>query len=162
MPTTSPDPVLSTALSLSTTVYKHHLQSLLWPICHHHCQQVGNSLRACPYWYLPGRPPLCMCTLIDSLKPLIHLGYNLSGSKHRVHLLQYADDTCLVGNGPSGCQKFLKQVEHCLQWSSVKAKVPKFFALGIRASTGKPFDPSLTLQDQEVPFISNKPIKFLG
>ena len=52
-----------------------------------------------------------MCTLIDALKPLKHLGYNLSGSKHSVHLLQYADDTCLVGDGPFSCQELLKQVE---------------------------------------------------
>lgn len=41
----------------------------------------------------------------------------------------------------------------------MRAKVPKCFSLGIRSSTGKP---SLTLHGQEVPFISNKPIKFLG
>ena len=43
-----------------------------------------------------------MCTLIDALKPLKHLGYNLSGSKHSVHLLQYADDTW------SGCKRPLR------------------------------------------------------
>ena len=48
-----------------------------------------------------------MCTLIDALKPLQHLGYNLSGTKLSVHLLQYADDTCLVANGPASCQQLL-------------------------------------------------------
>ena len=103
-----------------------------------------------------------MCTLIDALKPLKHLGYNLSGSKHLVHLLQYADDTCLVGDGPSSCQELLKQVERWLQWSGMKAKVPKCHSLAIRSSSGKPFDPCLTLHNQKIPFISNTPIKFLG
>ena len=103
-----------------------------------------------------------MCTLIDALMPLKHLGYNLSGSKHTVHLLQYADDTCLVANGPSACQELLKRVELWLQWSGMKAKVPKCFSLGIRSSTGKPINPALTLHNQEVPFIRNKSIKFLG
>lgn len=44
-----------------------------------------------------------MCTLVDAFKPLQHLGYNLSGTKLGIHLLQYADDTCLVANGPSSC-----------------------------------------------------------
>ena len=103
-----------------------------------------------------------MCTLIDALEPMKHLGYNLSGSRHSVHLLQYADDTCLVGNGPSSCQELLTQVERWLQRSGMKAKVPKCYALGIKSSTGKPFDPALTLHNQEIPFIQDKPFKFLG
>ena len=103
-----------------------------------------------------------MCTLINALKPLKHLGYNMSGSKHSVHLLQYADDTCLVVNGPSACQELLNQVDLWLQWSGMKAKVPKCFALGIRSSTGKPCDPGLMLDNQEVPFIGSRSIKFLG
>ena len=103
-----------------------------------------------------------MCTLIDALQPLQHLGYNPSGSRHQVHLLQYADDTCLVGNGPSACQELLNQVEQWLQWSGMRAKVPKCFSVGIKSSTGQPFDPALTLHHQEVPFIRNRPIKFLG
>ena len=103
-----------------------------------------------------------MCTLIDALKPLQHLGYNISGTKHSVHLLQYADDTCLVANGPSSCQELLNQVERWLQWSGMKAKVPKCHSLGVRSSTGRPFDPSLTLNNLPIPFIGNTPIKFLG
>ena len=103
-----------------------------------------------------------MCTLIDALEPMKHLSYNLSGSRHSVHLLQYADDTCLVGNGPSSCQELLTQVERWLRWSGMKAKVPKCYALGIKSSTGKPFDPALTLHNQEIPFIQDKPFKFLG
>ena len=103
-----------------------------------------------------------MCTLIDALKPLQHLGYNLSGTKHLVHLLQYADDTCLVANGPSSCQELLRQVEQWLHWSGMRAKVPKCYSLGIQSSTGRLFDPCLTLHNQHIPFISSNPIKFLG
>ena len=86
---------------------------------------------------------------------------HLSGSRHSVHLLQYADDTCLVGNGLSSCQDLLTQVERWLQWSGMKAKVPKCYALGIKSSTDKPFDPALTLHNQEIPLIHDKPIKIL-
>ena len=105
-----------------------------------------------------------MCTLIEALKPLNHLGYNLelSGSMHQVHLLQYADDTCLVANGPAACQELLGQFELWLHWSGMTAKVPKCFSLGIKSSTGRPFDPFLSLQNQEIPFIHNRAIKFLG
>ena len=103
-----------------------------------------------------------MCILIDALKPLKHLGYNLSGSKHNVHFLQYANDTCLVANGLFAYQELLNQVDVWLQWNGMKAKVPKCFALGIRSSTGKPCDPGLTLYNQGVPFIGSRSIKFLG
>ena len=40
-----------------------------------------------------------MCTLIEALHPLRHQGYKFSQSQRTIHLLQYADDTCLMGNG---------------------------------------------------------------
>ena len=45
-----------------------------------------------------------ICTLADSLANLHHLGYNFSQSQRRIQLLQYADDTCLIGDGPASCQ----------------------------------------------------------
>ena len=89
-----------------------------------------------------------MCTLIDALRPLKHLGYNISGTRHTVNLLQYADDTCLISNGPASCQRLLNQVEKWLQWSGMKTKVPKCYSLGIQSSSGKPFDPNLILHNQ--------------
>ena len=103
-----------------------------------------------------------MCTLIEALKPLQHLGYTLSQSQHPVNLLQYADDTCLVGDGPASCQHLLQSVEKWLQWTGMKAKVPKCHSLGIQASSGKPHDPTLSLGGQSIPFIGEAPIKFLG
>lgn len=40
--------------------------------------------------------------------------------------------------------------------------MPKCHSLGIRSSTGQPFNPCLTLQNHPIPFISKNPIKFLG
>ena len=103
-----------------------------------------------------------MCTMTDALKPLQHLGYRISNTKHSVHLLQYADDTCLVADGPSSGQKLLRQVEQWLQWSGMKAKVPKCHSLGIRSSSGCLFDPALILHNQQIPFIGSTSVKFLG
>ena len=55
-----------------------------------------------------------MCTLADSMKHLQHLGYHFSGSKRAVHLLQYADDMCLISDGSASCKKVLEQVEKWL------------------------------------------------
>ena len=103
-----------------------------------------------------------MCTLIDALKPLQDLGYSFSQSKRTVNLIQYADDTCLVGSGPARCQQLLQAVEKWLQWTGMQAKVPKCHSLGIQASSGKPFDPCLSLEGQAIPYIGTSPIKFLG
>ena len=77
-----------------------------------------------------------MCTLSDALKPLQSLGYSFSQSRHTVNQLQYADDTCLIGDGPASCQRLLHSVEKWLQWTGMKAKVPKCHSLGIQASSG--------------------------
>ena len=44
----------------------------------------------------------------------------------------------------------------------MRAKVPRCYSLGIKSSTTKPFDLSLALHGQGVPFVSNSPIKVLG
>ena len=56
-----------------------------------------------------------MCTLIEALHPYRDLGYTFSQSERLVHLLQYADDTCLIGSGPASCQELLQPVERWLQ-----------------------------------------------
>ena len=103
-----------------------------------------------------------MCTLIDALQPHRHLGYTFSQSKHTMHLLQYADDTCLISDGPASCQELVQHVEQWLQWTGMKAKPSKCHSLGIKASSGKSADPHLMINDQPIPFIRNESIKFLG
>jgi len=44
----------------------------------------------------------------------------------------------------------------------MRAKPAKCHSLGIRASTGKSFDPALTIDGEPIPFIRNEAIKFLG
>ena len=44
----------------------------------------------------------------------------------------------------------------------MKAKVPKCYSLAIQASTAQQFDPKLYLNDQSIPFVGNRTIKFLG
>jgi len=44
----------------------------------------------------------------------------------------------------------------------MRAKPAKCHSLGIRASTGRSFDPALTIDGEPIPFIRNEAIKFLG
>ena len=103
-----------------------------------------------------------MMTLADTLKEDQHLGYTFAQSHRSINVLQYADDTCLIANGLSSCQHLLAKVEKWLQWSGMRAKVTKCHTLAIQASTGKRYDPKLHLNGQNIPFIGNKTLKFLG
>ena len=60
------------------------------------------------------------------------------------------------------CQKLLQNVDRWLEWTGMRAKVPKCHSLAIHATSGKPYDPMLVLQGASVPFIGHEPIKFLG
>ena len=51
-----------------------------------------------------------MMTLADSLKAEMDCGYTFSQSRRSTNILQYADDTCLITNGPASCQKLLSKV----------------------------------------------------
>jgi hypothetical protein len=102
-------------------------------------------------------------TLVDSLLQFRHShGYKLSDKQVSTNLLQYADDTCLVSDGPSSCQDLLHHTERWLEWSGMKPKVPKCRSLAIHASTAEPYDPKLELADQIIPFIEEGAFKFLG
>ena len=99
--------------------------------------------------------------LVDTLGTRLNLGFQISDSRHRVNLLQYADDTCIVANGPASAQYLLDIVDRWLLWSRMKAKVSKCSSLAIQGSSGKLFDPHLTISKQNIQF-ANKPIKYLG
>ena len=103
-----------------------------------------------------------MATLADTLKADHSLGYRFSNSPREMSILQYADDTCLVANGPASCQQMLHKVERWLDWTGMEAKVPKCFSLAIAASSGKRYDPKLKMCGESIPVIANKSIKFLG
>ena len=103
-----------------------------------------------------------MATLADTIDHQQHLGYKFSKSSQSTNILQYADDTCLIADGPSSCQQLLNCVKRWLQWSGMMVKVPKCHLLAIQASSGKTYDPSLMLQGECIPCIGNNAIKFLG
>ena len=87
-----------------------------------------------------------MSTLTHTLRSQLHCGYNLSGSSVKTNVLLYADDACLVADGPASGQHLLSQVESWLHWSGMVAKIPKCFALAIRASNALRYDPGLQLK----------------
>ena len=100
---------------------------------------------------------LVINTLVDTLKQDLHHGFTLPKSRHQINLLQFADYTCLIGKDSAAI------TPQWLQWSGMKAKVPKCHSVPINSSSGKPFDPHLNLDQQEIPFIDNKTIiMFLG
>ena len=52
-----------------------------------------------------------MSALGESLKQFQQLGFSFSNSSRSLSTLQYADDTCLVADGPSSCLKLLQHVD---------------------------------------------------
>ena len=70
-------------------------------------------------------------------------------------------DTRLVANSPSAAQTLLHLVERWLHWSGMRAKVPKYHSLSLKASVARLVDPHLSNHGQEIPFAS-EPVKFLG
>ena len=100
-----------------------------------------------------------MSILADSMR---ECGYSLSGSTLTTNLLLYADDACVVANGPASGQMLLNQVERWLNWTGMKAKVPKCCSLALQSSTAKMSDPALSLQGQQIPYTNTQPVRFLG
>ena len=104
-----------------------------------------------------------MNTLVDTISQSHQqLGYSLTKSIHWCNLLQYADDTSLLAHGPAACQALLECTERWLHWSGMKPKVPKCCSLAVEASSGKAYDPQLSLCGERIPFIGNTTFKFLG
>ncbi len=101
-------------------------------------------------------------TLVDTVKNKPELGYKISNTRYSINILQYADDTCLVGNSPAACQQLLNTTEQWLNWSGMKAKIPKCSATSFQGSTGHSINPQLTLSGQNIPFLGNNTIKFFG
>ena len=100
-------------------------------------------------------------TMVDTLKTRTDLGYSFSPSQKSVNLLQYADDTCLIGGSPASCQHLVNIMATWLSWSGMKAKISKCASLGLQASTGKKMDPVLSLGNQRIPYTPDG-VKFLG
>ena len=91
-----------------------------------------------------------------------HNGYRFSSSHHQMPVLQYADDTCLTANSKANCQAMLRTTGKWLDWSLLKAKVPKCAAISICGQTGKTRNPHLVLSNAKIPYLGNKSMSFLG
>ena len=92
-----------------------------------------------------------MNTLSDTLCTRRDLGFTLPSSTTAINHLLYADDVCLISNLPAGCQHLLDVVQRWLEWSCLKAKVPKCHEMSLQASTGKTVNPNLTLGGEAIP-----------
>ena len=104
-----------------------------------------------------------MNTLVDSITQCFpDLGYSPKSCPKKINLLQYADDTSLIADGPSSCQKILSTTESWLSWSGMKANVPKCVCVAISSSTGKPYNPNLTLDSEPIPYLADSTFHFLG
>ena len=63
---------------------------------------------------------------------------------------------------PAGCQHLLDMMQRWLEWSQLKAKVPKCCSMAIQASTGKRVSPILTISGRVIPPVEDGAFKFLG
>ena len=77
-------------------------------------------------------------------------------------VLQYAYDTCLTANSKADYQVMLHTTEKWLDWSLLKAKVPKCAVISICGQTGKTSNPHLVLSNAKIPYLGNKSMSFLG
>lgn len=104
-----------------------------------------------------------MNNLVDSItQRYTHLGYSLNSVPRRSNLLQYTDDTSLIGDGPSSCQLLLSVTKSWLTWSGMHVNVPKFVAVAIKANTGKVYNPNLVLSGHTIPYLGDNTFRFLG
>ena len=104
-----------------------------------------------------------MATLTDTLKDINHWDtISPAVPDPSTFFSTHADDTCILANGPASCQELLWRMEGWLDWTGMRAKVPKCFSLAIVASSGKRYNPWLTFSGQDIPFIKDNTIRFLG
>lgn len=102
-----------------------------------------------------------MNTLSDTLCTREDLGFSLPSSSISINHLLYADDTCVIGNTPAACQHVLGMVERWLDWSHLRANVPKCHSLGIQSSTGRMMNPDLSSAGEIIPPVNDDRFKFL-
>ena len=101
-------------------------------------------------------------TMVDTLQTRSDLGFLLPNSHHQVSFMQYADDTCITVNSPAAGQQLLDMVDRWFQRSGMRARVPKCHCLVLQGSTGKVYDPHLSIANQTTPYIRSNSIRFLG
>ena len=104
--------------------------------------------------------------LLDHIKLVCpENGYRFSSSNRQLSTLQYADDTCFTASSAKRCQEMLSATEVWLKWARMEPKVPKCRALALQSRKSKDsrfFNPQLTLGSEEIPFLDDDTIPFLG
>ena len=103
-----------------------------------------------------------MNTYIDSVRPFFHEGYCFHISTKQLSLLQYADDTCIVTNDPATCQASLRRTDQRLEWSKMRANVSKCQCLALKASTGRVYDPNLSIAGEKIPSVGKQSSEIPG
>ncbi len=147
---------------------EHHLQLVFQSQCCGHHNRLDYFTNQPPSRVYQGDPlsiiifNSVMSTLAQALGQLEGLGYHFSNSPRSANAIQYSDDTCLVADGLASCQQLLRYVDHWLEWMGMRAKVPNFHSLAIRASAGRTYDPQLLTQGEQIQTIGHRPMKFLG
>ena len=96
-----------------------------------------------------------MNTLVDTIGEKLDMGYTFTNSSHRVNLLQYADDTCIVAESPAACQYLLSMMEQWLNWSGMNAKITKYRS---RAPQGSWLTPALSYLPNRSHSLGVKPL----
>ena len=104
-----------------------------------------------------------MNTLSDTLSSRLDLGFSLPQSSVTINHLLYADDACIIGSSPAGCQHLLDIVQLWLDWAQLRAKVPKCRSLILQASSGtRRVDFPLCISGDRIPPVEDGGFKFLG
>lgn len=65
-------------------------------------------------------------TMVDTIQTRRDLGYKFVHSQPHVNLLQYADDTCLIGNSPASCQHLIDIMISWLPGFAGQVCMPKY------------------------------------
>ena len=112
--------------------------------------------------------------LLDLLKTKQDLGYQLKNTDLKQLQKAYADDLTLIAGNVKGCKELLHLVETFLKWTrTMNAKPSKCRSLAMKRTrilqpSGKvstpytPYDPQLSIDGREIPFIHQTAMRFLG
>ena len=139
------------------------------PISNHlHCK-LALLPSSSADWCLPGRFLEC-CNILDSDEHSLTLYtlQSISVSPYLNHLFPSTNyfmqmtPPCIVSSSPAACQILLDMVQRWLDWSKLKAKVPKCHSLGLQASSGKRIDPGLSIAGERIAPVKDDAFKFLG
>ena len=98
-------------------------------------------------------------------------GYHLKEAQLTITQLVYVDDHTVVSKTPEGAQGIIDTLDSYLTWSRcLKAKLSKCRSLAFKVFRGdstqnrgfRSYNPNLKILGSEIPYLGDKPFKFLG